>query len=89
MVPSAVAISSYPGEVPISTLPKVLEIGVIDVIVLKSPNDETVFPFVGPIIVSDLVKPSVPVPTIVKVFSLSSAVSCQSFLGGDARLNHA
>ena len=28
MVPSAVAISSYPGEVPISTLPKVLEIGV-------------------------------------------------------------
>ena len=74
MVPSAVAISSYPGDVPISTLPTVLEVGVIDVIVLNKPKDETVLPEVGPVIVSVLLNPSVSVPTMVKVFSLSFPV---------------
>ena len=45
--------------------------GVIDVIVLYKPIDETVFPFKGPNTVSVLDKPSVPVPVIVNIFSLS------------------
>ena len=80
MVPSAVAISSYPGDVPISTLPTVLEVGVIDVIVLNKPNDETVLPEVGPAIVSVLLSPSVSVPAIVKVFSLSLPVDVMETL---------
>ena len=47
-MPSAVAISSYPGAVPISTLPLVFEAGVIEVIVLNKPRDTIVFPEVGP-----------------------------------------
>ena len=39
IVPSAVAISSYPGAVPISTLPVVFEAGVIEWIVLNKPED--------------------------------------------------
>ena len=73
-MPSAVAISSYPGAVPISTLPAVLEAGVIEVIVLNRPCDTTVLPEFGPEIVSVLLNPSVPVPTIVKEFSLSLPV---------------
>ena len=72
-MPSADAMSSYPGAVPISTLPVVLETGVIEVIVLNRPNDTTVLPEFGPDIVSVLLNPSVPVPTIVKEFSLSFA----------------
>ena len=55
-------------------MPTVLEVGVIDVIVLYKPKDETVLPEVGPAIVSVLLNPSVSVPAIVKVFSLSLAV---------------
>ena len=68
IVPSAVAISSYPGAVPISILPDVLEVGVIDVIVLNNPNVTTFLPEFGPEIVSVLLNPSVPIPTIVKEF---------------------
>ena len=75
MVPSAVAISSYPGAVPISTLPVVFEAGVIEWIVLNKPKDTAVFPEFGPKIVSVLLNPSVPVPTIVNELLLSSAVA--------------
>ena len=71
IVPSAVALNSKPGAVPISRLPEVFFDGVIDVIVLYKPIDETVFPFKGPNTVSVLDKPSVPVPVIVNTFSLS------------------
>jgi hypothetical protein len=73
-VPSAVAINWYPGAVPTCMLPLVFILGVIEVIVLNRPNVETVLPSVGPLIVSVLSKPSVSVPTIVKVLSLSLAV---------------
>ena len=55
-------------------LPLVFILGVIEVIVLNRPIVETVLPSVGPLIVSVLSKPSVSVPTIVKVLSLSLAV---------------
>ena len=73
-MPSAVAISSYPGAVPISMLPEVFNAGIIELIVLNKPNDTTVFPESGPEIVSVLLNPSVPIPTIVKELSLSLLV---------------
>ena len=41
---------------------------------MNKPNEETVLPEEGPVIVSDLLTPSVSGPTIVKVFSLSLPV---------------
>ena len=56
------------------------EVGVIDVIVLNRPKDDTVLPSVGPVTVSVLVKPAVSVPTIVKVLLLSFAVDVMDAL---------
>ena len=55
-------------------LPEVFDAGVIELIVLNKPDDTTVFPEFGPEIVSVLLNPSIPIPIIVKEFSLSLLV---------------